>query len=175
MIPSLHSPGPLLLGLLDSTKSLSYLQRSYPASHTQRLVRSTLEKLAMRAYRTGQVGRKKLASCDFQPNVPTRFSHLEPILWRFIPGFGLSLGERPVSLESSFQVLFLWHNAKEHRWFGLVLRQVSDTNNEHIGIADLSDFDPPIDRSPESSRKRPRLETCADMINSLPVKDFKIV
>ncbi|KAF2621208.1 HET-domain-containing protein [Macroventuria anomochaeta] len=112
---------------------------------------------------------------NLKPSLPTGYGHLKPILWRFIPDFGLSLGERPVNLDNSFSILFLWHNSKEHRWFGLVLRQISDTDYERIGIADLSYFDSPIERFPGSSCKRPRLETCADMINNLPVKEFKIV
>jgi hypothetical protein len=170
------------VSLLPSTKLLDVRYTALGPAHvgevstTSILLRGlTLSSPLRYAGTSHMAGPYYMARYDFQPDVPTQYSHLKPILWRFIPDFCLSLGERPVNFESSFQILFLWHNTNEHRWFGLVLRQVSDTDHERIGIADLSYFDPPVNCSTETSRKQPRLETCADMINSLPIKDFRIV
>lgn len=117
-------------------------------------------------------------SYNLTPNAPKGYDYLYPMLSEFIPDFGLSLGERLVILKEVFVILFLWNNLKEHRHFGVILRRVSVTEHERIGIADFdssNDSHLYIQRHTGSSMKQPRLATGAEMISSLPVEEFKII
>jgi hypothetical protein len=167
------------VALLPSTKLLNVQYTAVGPAHIGEVrdasisLRGLMLNTALRQFNLGD--EVDMMSYDLEPDLPEGYGHLKPMLWRFIPDFGLHVGTQPLNLDESFPILFLWHNSKEHRWFGLVLRRVSDTEHERIGIADLSYFDPPTEYCFGDSRRRPRLATCADMINSLPLKEFKIV
>ncbi|KAH7389382.1 heterokaryon incompatibility protein-domain-containing protein [Phaeosphaeria sp. MPI-PUGE-AT-0046c] len=123
---------------------------------------------------------------DLDPKIPRAYDHLKPMLWTFCPdcGFTPSHAKRPdttldKSGEEAFSILFLWHNASEHRWFGLVLRRQSEKKvYERVGIANLSYFDPPASARHvvgSNSAGGPKRGTCAEMIEYLPLGECLIV
>jgi hypothetical protein len=98
------------------------------------------------------------------PQIPIIYRRLKPMLWCFEPDYDLSTGIKPVDLKARYPILMLWRNEKEHRWFGLVLRRVSGSDFERLGICHVSYKD-----TPSQSR------TCQNMIDALPIGSLKIV
>ncbi|KAH5186725.1 hypothetical protein HBI60_145670 [Parastagonospora nodorum] len=135
------------------------------------MLTAILKELRVTAGRNGL----KMVRYEIIPNLPENYGPPVPMVWSFRPDFGLRLGKRPVKLDNVFVILMLWVNSRKSRWFGLVLRRVSDTEHERIGIADLYDLSIPRQHSPGSSSTQPRLATVSEIMSSLPVEEFKIV
>ncbi|KAH3970441.1 hypothetical protein HBI18_113620 [Parastagonospora nodorum] len=178
-------PGPVWfakVSVLPSTRLVDVQYRAVGPSHVGRfaeasillrgmMLTATLKELRVTARRNGL----KMVRYEIIPNFPENYGPPVPMVWSFSPDFGLRLGKRPVKLDNVFVILILWVNSRERRWLGLVLRRVSDTEHERIGIADLLDLSSSIQHSPGSSSTQPRLATYSEIMSSLPVEEFKIV
>jgi hypothetical protein len=118
---------------------------------------------------------------SLQPKLPTEYENLGRKSWLMKPDFDLSMGERPVEPGDSLTILFLWYrklgawNRQRGAWYGLVLRRISHIYHERIGLASIWDNCAPEEMSFDASSEQPRPTTCADLMNSLCIKEFKIV
>lgn len=101
---------------------------------------------------------------DIRPQIPHEYRQLKPMLWRFEPDYDLSTGARPVDVKAKYPILMLWSNEREHRRFGLVLRRVSGTDFERLGICHVSYRDTPS-----------QTKTCQNMIDALPIGSLRII
>ncbi|KAH4164750.1 hypothetical protein HBI24_171850 [Parastagonospora nodorum] len=178
-------PGAVLfykVSVHPSTRLVDVQYRAVGPSHVGRFAEASIllrgmmltAKLKELRFAAGRNGLERV-SYEIISNLPENYGPSVPMVWSFRPDFGLRLGKRPVKLDNVFVILILWVNLRKPRWVGLVLRRVSDTEHERIGIADLYDLSIPRQHSPGSSSTQPRLATVSEIMSSLPVEEFKIV
>lgn len=82
-----------------------------------------------------------------------------------------------LNVDDSFSILFLWQDSRIRLFLGLLLRKISDTTHERVGLAQLRDCAPYYPKLNDHGcpHDPPLLKTGADLIKSLPIKEFEVV
>ncbi|KAH3910011.1 hypothetical protein HBI56_128680 [Parastagonospora nodorum] len=170
------------VSVLPSTRLVDVQYRAVGPSHVGRfaeasiLLRGMMLTVILKELRIAAgINGLETVSYEIIPNLPENYGPSVPRIGSFRPDFGLRLGKRPVKLDNVFVILILWFDPRIRRWFGLVLRRVSDTEHERIGMAHLYDLSSSRQHSSGSSSTQPRLATISEIMSSLPVEEFRIV